>query len=130
MSFPLLAAALATARARISALEAKVKASVEAWESANAAKVSAEKVAKSAETRAKKAKKALADADQKRAKREQSIAERLDKISVSVGSKCRITPFRHLLRLSLADMCLLILFVSLWYNRENWRILEASSAKV
>jgi hypothetical protein len=50
--------------------EAEVKASVEAWESANAAKVSAKKAAKSAESRAKKAKKALADADQKRAKRE------------------------------------------------------------
>jgi hypothetical protein len=112
MSFPLLAAALVTARARISALEDEVKALVEAWESANAAKVSAEKAAKSAETRAK---------------REQSMVERLDKISVSVGSKCRITPFGYLLRLSLADMCLLILFVSLWYSRENWR--EASSAK-
>jgi hypothetical protein len=93
MSFPLLVAALVTARARISALEAKVKASIEASESANAAKVSAEKVAKSAETRAKKAEKALADADQKQAKREQSIAERLDKISISVGSKCHIIPF-------------------------------------
>jgi septal ring factor EnvC (AmiA/AmiB activator) len=93
MSFPLLAAALVTARAHISALEAEVKASIEAWESANAAKVSTEKAAKSAETRAKKAEKALADADQKRAKREQPIAERLDKISISVGSKCCIIPF-------------------------------------
>jgi hypothetical protein len=59
MSFPLLATALVTARARISALEAEVKASLEAWESANAAKVSAEKAAKSAETRAKKLKKSL-----------------------------------------------------------------------
>jgi hypothetical protein len=63
MSFLLLAAALLMARARISALEAELKASREDWESTNAAKVSAEKVAKSAETRAKKAKKALADAD-------------------------------------------------------------------
>jgi hypothetical protein len=93
MSFPLLAAALVTAHARISGLEAEIKASIEAWESANAVKVSAEKAAKSAETRAKKAEKALADADQKEAKREQSIAERLDKISISVGSKCRIIPF-------------------------------------
>jgi hypothetical protein len=85
-----------------------LKASREAWESANAAKVSAEKVAKLAETRAKKAEKALADANQKQAKREQSIAEHLDKISVSVGSKCRITAFGYLLRLSLADMCLLM----------------------
>jgi hypothetical protein len=80
-------------RACISTLEAKLKASVEAWESANAGKVSAEKAAKSAKTKAKKAEKALADAHQKQAKREQSVAEKLDKISVSVGSKCRITPF-------------------------------------
>jgi hypothetical protein len=93
MSFPLLAAALVTARAHISALEAEVKASVEAWESANATKVSVEKAAKSVETRAKKAEKALAETQQKQAKREQSVAERLDKISVSVGSKCRITSF-------------------------------------
>jgi hypothetical protein len=74
-------------------LEAELKASVEAWESANAAKVSAEKAAKLAEARAKKVEKALADAHQKQAKREQSMAERLDKISVSIGSKCHITPF-------------------------------------
>jgi hypothetical protein len=54
--------ALTTAHARISALEAELKASREAWESANTAKVSAEKAAKSAKNRAKKA---LADADQK-----------------------------------------------------------------
>jgi hypothetical protein len=57
MSFPLLAGALITARARISALEAEVKASAQAWENANAAKVSAEKAAKSAENMAKKARK-------------------------------------------------------------------------
>jgi Flp pilus assembly protein TadB len=129
MYFPLLAGALVTAHVRISALEAELKASREAWESANTAKVSAEKAAKSAENRAKKAEKALSDADQKQAQWEQSIAERLDKISVLVGSKCRITPLEYLLMLSLADICLLILFVSLWYNREDWGILEASSAK-
>jgi hypothetical protein len=58
--------ALTLAHARISALEAELKAAREAWESANAAKIFAEKVAKSAETKAKKAEKALADADQKR----------------------------------------------------------------
>jgi hypothetical protein len=84
---------LTTARAHISALEAKLQASVEAWESANATKVSVEKATKSAETMAKKAKKALAEAQKKQAKWEQSVAERLDKISVSVGSKCRITVF-------------------------------------
>jgi hypothetical protein len=93
------------AHARISALEAELRAYVEAWECANAAKVSSEKDAKSAETRAKKAKKALAESQQKQAKREQSVAERLDKISVSVGSKCHIALFQYLLRLSLADMC-------------------------
>jgi hypothetical protein len=74
-------------------LEAELKASVEDWESANATNVSAKKAAKSAETKAKKAKKAFAYAHQKQAKRDQSVAERLNKISVSVGSKCRITPF-------------------------------------
>jgi hypothetical protein len=108
--------------ARVSALEAELKASREAWESANAAKVSAEKVAKSAETRAKKAEERLADADQKRAKQ-------LDNISVLVGSKCCITPLEYLLMLSFADICLHILFVSVWYSREDWGILEASSAK-
>jgi hypothetical protein len=49
-------AALVTAHARISALEAELKVSREAWESANAAKVSAEKAAKSAETKAKRIK--------------------------------------------------------------------------
>jgi VIT1/CCC1 family predicted Fe2+/Mn2+ transporter len=108
MYFPLLAAALIMTRAHISALEAEEKAFAQAWENANVAKVSAEKAAKSAENRAKKAEKALPDADQKRAKREQSIAERLDKIFVSVGSKCRIAPFGYLLRFSFADMCFLM----------------------
>jgi hypothetical protein len=62
VSFFCITVALITAHARISALEAKLKASVEAWESANAAKVSAKKAAKSAETMAKKAEKALAEA--------------------------------------------------------------------
>jgi hypothetical protein len=43
--------------------------------------------------RLKKAEKALADADQKQVQREQSIAARLDKISVAVGSKCRVALF-------------------------------------
>jgi biopolymer transport protein ExbB/TolQ len=75
--FSFVVVALATANARISVLEADLKASIEALSSANAAKVSAERAAKSAETRAKKAEKALADANQKQAKREQSIAEGL-----------------------------------------------------
>jgi hypothetical protein len=67
--------ALATANARISALEAELKASAEALENANAAKVSAERDAKSAVTRAKKAEKALADANQKQIKWEQSVVK-------------------------------------------------------
>jgi hypothetical protein len=88
---------LTAANACIAALEADLNASREAWEGANAAKVAAEKAAKSAETKAKKAEKALADADQKRVLREQAIAERLDKISVLVGSKCLVIPFGCLL---------------------------------
>jgi chromosome segregation ATPase len=84
---------LAVANACISSLEAKLNAAREAWKGANAAKVAAEKVAKSVETKAKKAEKALSDADQKQVQREQTIAERLDKISVLVSSKCCICLF-------------------------------------
>jgi hypothetical protein len=84
---------LTAANARIAALEAELNASREDCEGANATKVAAEKATKSAETKAKKAEKALADADQKRVLREQAIAERLDKISVLVGSKCLVIPF-------------------------------------
>jgi hypothetical protein len=49
--------ALTLAHARISALEAELKAAREAWESADSSKVSIEKVAKSVETKAKKLKK-------------------------------------------------------------------------
>jgi hypothetical protein len=121
--------ALTSAHAHISAMEAELTAAREAWESANAAKVSAEKAAKLAETKAKKAEKALADADQKRVQLEHSIAERLDKISVLVGSKCRVITFGYSFRLVLADICLLLLLVSLWCSRENWRVLETSAAQ-
>jgi chromosome segregation ATPase len=84
---------LTAANAHIAALEAELNASREAWEGATAAKVAAEKATKSAETKAKKAEKALADANQKRVQREQAIAERLDKILVLVGSKCRVVLF-------------------------------------
>jgi regulator of protease activity HflC (stomatin/prohibitin superfamily) len=96
MSLCLLAVTLVTTHARISALEAKLKASREAWESANAAKVAAEKTAKSAKNKAKKAEKALAESQQRQTERERSIAERLNKISVLVGSKCLITPLELL----------------------------------
>jgi hypothetical protein len=61
--FSFVTVALATTNARISTLEAELKASAEALENANAAKVSAERAAKSAKTRAKKAEKALANAN-------------------------------------------------------------------
>jgi translation initiation factor 2B subunit (eIF-2B alpha/beta/delta family) len=85
--FSFVTVTLATTHARITSLEAELKASIEALKDANVAKVSAERAAKSAETRAKKAEKALADANQKQIKWEQSVVKRLDKISVSVGSK-------------------------------------------
>jgi hypothetical protein len=68
-------AALTSAHARISALEAKLKASQQAWESATVAKVSSRKAIQVAETNGKKAEKALNDAEQKQLQREQSIAE-------------------------------------------------------
>jgi hypothetical protein len=85
--------ALTAANARIAALEAKLTASREAWEGANAAKVAAEKATKSAEIKAKKDEKALADADQKRVRREQTIVECLDKILVLVGGKYCVVLF-------------------------------------
>jgi biopolymer transport protein ExbB/TolQ len=92
ISFSLLAAALVMAHARISAPKAELKIAREAWDNANTAMVFAEKATKSAENKAKKAEKALAESQQKQAEREQSIAGHLDKISILVGSKCRITP--------------------------------------
>jgi Flp pilus assembly protein TadB len=90
--FSFVTVALSMAFACIATLEAKLKTSMEALKDANAAKVSAEKAAKLAEKRAKMAKKALTDASQKQRKREQSMVERLDEISTSIGSKCFILP--------------------------------------
>jgi hypothetical protein len=112
--------ALTAANARIVALEAVFNASREAWEGANAAKIAAEKATKSAETKAKKAKKALADADQKRVRREQMIAKRPNKISVLVGGKCRVVSFFstcscfHLLIIA----CFLLPFSSMMQQRK------------
>jgi hypothetical protein len=78
---------------RIAPLEAELNASREAWDVATAAKVAAKKTAKSAETKMKTAQKALADADQRRVRRDQTIAKRLDKISALVGGKYRVVPF-------------------------------------
>jgi chromosome segregation ATPase len=92
-SFFWIVVTLIVANACISALEAEVNSARGAWEGANATKVAAEKAAKSVEIKAKKAEKVLADADQKRVQREQAIAERLDKISVLVASKCSVVLF-------------------------------------
>jgi hypothetical protein len=54
---------LEAANARISSLEAELKASRKAWDAATAAKATAEKSTKSALARAKKAEKALSDAN-------------------------------------------------------------------
>jgi hypothetical protein len=80
-------AALTSAHARISALEAELKASRQAWEGATAAKVSAEKAVKAAKAKAKKAEEALNDTKQKQLRREWSIAERLNNISAAGGGK-------------------------------------------
>jgi hypothetical protein len=84
---------LTAANAPIASLEAELDASRKAWDIATAAKIAAEKTAKSAETKAKKAEKALANADQRRFRREQTIAKLLDKISALVGGKYRVVPF-------------------------------------
>jgi hypothetical protein len=85
--------ALTAANARIASLEAELDASKKAWDIATAAKVAAEKIAKSAETKAKKAEKALVTADQKRAQRDRTVAERLDKISALFGGKRHVVIF-------------------------------------
>jgi hypothetical protein len=121
---------LTVANARISALEAELNAAREAWEVSNAANVSAEKIAKSAETKAKKAKKALADADQRQIQHEQSIAARLYKISVTVGSKCRVVLFfATCFRLVFLLFVYFLLLVSLRCSRENWSILETAATR-
>jgi hypothetical protein len=122
--------ALKAANARIAALEAELNASREAWGIATAAKVTAEKRAKSAENKAKKAEKALADADQRRIRRKQTIAKRLDKISALVSGKCHAAPFCLLAR---ASTCWYLLISSclclLCFNGESWSIFAACTAR-
>jgi predicted dithiol-disulfide oxidoreductase (DUF899 family) len=85
--------ALMTANAHIASLEAELDASRKAWHIATAAKVAAEKTAKSAETKVKKDEKALVTADQKRAQRDRTVTERLDKILALFGGKHRVVIF-------------------------------------
>jgi hypothetical protein len=77
------------ANARISSLEAELKASRKAFDATAAAKTAAEKSTKSALARANKAEKALADANQGRIQREQAVTERLNKISALAGGEYR-----------------------------------------
>jgi hypothetical protein len=85
--------ALTATNARIASLEAELDASRKASDIATAAKVAAEKTTKLAETKAKKAEKALVTADQKRAQRDRTVPERLDKILALFGSKHCIVIF-------------------------------------
>jgi GTPase involved in cell partitioning and DNA repair len=102
----LFAVALATALARVAALEAELKTTTKALKDANTAKVYANKAAKVAETKAKKAEKALAEATQKQAKCEQAVVERLDEICMSVCSKCFVLSL-CLAKVTSVDMLLL-----------------------
>jgi hypothetical protein len=78
---------LSAANARISSLEAKLKASRKAFDAAATVKTTAEKSTKSALAKANKAEKALADANQGHIQREQAITERLNKILALAGGK-------------------------------------------
>jgi hypothetical protein len=86
---------LAATNARISSLEAELKASRKAWDAATAAKTTAEKCTKPALARAKKAEKALADSNKERIQRDQAITECLNKIPcfALAGGKYRALPF-------------------------------------
>jgi hypothetical protein len=84
---------LAAANARISSLEAELKASRKAWDAATTAKTTAEKSTKSALARAKKEEKALADAKKERIQRDQAVTEHLNKMSALAGGKYHALPF-------------------------------------
>jgi septal ring factor EnvC (AmiA/AmiB activator) len=91
LSFPFLH--WAAANARISSLEAELKASRKAWDAATAAKTTAEKSTKSALARAKKVEKALSDANKEHIQREQAVTERLNKIYALAGGAYHAFPF-------------------------------------
>jgi hypothetical protein len=76
---------LATANARISSLEAELKASRKAFDAATTAKANAKKFTKSALAKAKKAEKALSGVNKERLHQEQAVTDRLNKISAIAG---------------------------------------------
>jgi hypothetical protein len=78
---------LEAANARISSLEAELKASRKAWDAATAAKTTAEKATKPALAKAKKAEKALSDAKKEHIQREQAVTEWLNKMSALAGGE-------------------------------------------
>jgi hypothetical protein len=115
--------ALSAANARISSLEAELKASRKAWDVAAAAKTAAEKSTKSALAKAKKAEKALADAYQERVQREQAITKRLNQISALAGGKYHVFPFLvDLPLLILTDVCSLIFCLCPFASVEHTRV--------
>jgi hypothetical protein len=79
--------ALSAANARISSLEAELKAFRKAFDAAATAKTTAKKSTKLALARAKKAEKALSHANQGRVQRVQAITECLNKILALAGGE-------------------------------------------
>jgi hypothetical protein len=118
-------AALATANARISSLEAELCASQKAYDAAATAKANAEKSQKSALGKAKKAEKALADANKDHAQREQAVAERLHTMSAAAESKCfALSPiFDFCCTVACANILLLLFFSTFFVScRFYWGI--------
>jgi hypothetical protein len=77
--------ALKAANARVSLLEAELKASRRAFDATTTARVNAEKSAKLALAKVKKAEKDLANANKEHLQREQAVAERLNQMSAAAG---------------------------------------------
>jgi hypothetical protein len=114
---------LEATNARISSLEAELKASRKAWDAATAAKTTAEKSTKSALARAKKAEKALSDANKEHLQREQAVTERLNKMSALAGGEYHAFPFFvELPALMLADVYFLLCPLFPWLCRTYWGV--------
>jgi septal ring factor EnvC (AmiA/AmiB activator) len=105
---------LATANARISSLEAELKASRKAFDATTAAKVNAEKSTKSALARAKKVEKALSDANKEHIQQEQAVTDQLNKMSAIAGGTYYAFPLfcwvANFLCLLMCAFSLLLLF--------------------
>jgi hypothetical protein len=95
---------LEAANARISSLEAELKASRKAWDVATAAKTNTKKATKSALAQAKKAEKALSDATKGHLQREHAIIDRLNKMSTLAGGEYIFLFFIGFFALILADV--------------------------